>query len=162
MHDLSTRTHEVERVLPQNSPMTITRFHKVPGTARGDRFLWLVVVPTVCAFMWWLLIFAGSGGGPSPRAIEIQMDVAGTVPMLGLVAVVGYRWLTQDLVRLLIHVPYGVVAAVFAVSMIQLAPEVAAEPDGAFIPVVQVASGFLLPWVALACGLVSFNCVDHN
>ncbi len=82
--------------------------------------------------------------------------ISGALPLVGLIAVGRYRWVARDRVPLAPYVPYAIAAAVFVVSMIMLGQDVNREPDGAFIPIVQLGVGFLLPFVALVCGLTSF------
>lgn len=82
--------------------------------------------------------------------------ISGVLPLAGLVAIGRYRWHARDRVLLAPYVPYALASVVFVVSMIELGKAVAREPDGAFIPIVQLGVGFLLPFIALIGGLTSF------
>jgi hypothetical protein len=116
------------------------------------RFLWLTVIPTGACLASWGVVFIGS---PHESPV-VAIVIAGLLPLAGLAAVPAYRWYTDDHVRVLPYVPLTLVAVAFAASMVELAAAVAREPDGAFIPVLQVGLGFVLPFLAFACGLAGF------
>jgi hypothetical protein len=130
--------------------MDRNRFAVVPGTQLGNRFWWLVTVPTGAALAPWGLPALGH------NHLVTQMVIAALLPSVGLVSVLGYRWLTGDVVRLVPYLPLAVAAAVFAPATIDLALAMAREPDGAFIAILPVSLGFLLPFIAFGCGLTSF------
>ncbi|RNL78574.1 hypothetical protein [Nocardioides marmorisolisilvae] len=137
--------------------MDRNQYEIVPGTRLANRFLWLVVVPTGACLAVWAVVILGTSNAPIGSAI-----LAALCPVAGLACVVGYRWLTRDVVKLVAYLPVALGALVFGPSIIELGYEVAREPDGAFIPVLPYGVGFLLPFVAFACGLAAFTRVERR
>jgi hypothetical protein len=131
--------------------MNRSQFEVTPGTRRANRFFWLVGLPTGSCFATWVMV--GFGGHHPVTALV----VAAFLPLVGLAGVLGYRWLTRDVVRLAAYVPFALGALVFAPATIDLAIDVSRDPDGNFIPVLPFGVGLLLPIVAFACGLSAFT-----
>lgn len=106
-------------------------------------------MPTGSGFAVWAVLLVGTG----PEATRTA--VAGFLPFLGLLAVVGYMLTTGDRVSVLPFVPFALVAVLYVPLMVQFAIEIHREPDGAFIPVFELGLGFLVPFLALGGGCAS-------
>lgn len=118
--------------------------------------MWLVTVPTGFGFGPWVLLFTPAGSGTA------KITVAAFIPLVGLLPVIVYGWVSLDRVHLWPYVPLALAAIGFARSMIDLAVAAAREPDGAFIPLIPVTVGFIQPWLALGGGSISFIAVGRR
>ncbi len=116
------------------------------------RFLWQVGLPTGSSFAaWGAVLLSYPHGSPGTPYM-----ISAVLPLVGLVGAGRYRALADGRVLVAPYVPYALAAAGYAVSMIMLGRDVNRDPDGAFIPVYEGAIGFMLPFIALVCGLTSF------
>ncbi len=113
----------------------------------ANRILWLVLVPTFFAVLTWILLFV-VGEWTAQR-----LNVAALVPLACLAPPPAYRWLSRDRIPLWPFLPLTLAIGGFTAATLDLAAAVAVEPDGAFIPVITVGIGFILPAVAAACGI---------
>jgi hypothetical protein len=127
--------------------MDRTPSESASAASPGNRFLWLFALPVGSSIASWCVLFLTDGGGPGTFAM------AGCIPLLGVVGILAYKVLTLDQVLLVRYLPFFLAAVVYAGSMVDLAVAMSREPDGAFIPVLQLGIGFVLPLIALVCGV---------
>lgn len=71
--------------------------------------IWLVVVPTLCALIPWLLVAIALGEGVSPSLLL----VAGCTPMIGVVSAAAYGLRTSSLRTLWPLLPFGAAAGIW-------------------------------------------------
>ncbi|MFL6060716.1 MAG: hypothetical protein ACJ72E_05760 [Marmoricola sp.] len=114
-----------------------------------SRLFALVVVPGACGFGAWGILLV-------PWDEPAPLILFGALPTVGFAYVVLYRLLTRQRFPLGPLVPFLLAALVFLIWMIDLAQSVASDPNGAYIPIPQVYSGFLEPWPGVIGGVVSF------
>lgn len=136
----------------------------VPGTnvslrrlGRGlVRLIFLVVVPTGCAFSAWYVPFARLD--PEGLLLPSMVILGGILPLVGLVVVGLYAWSNRRLRLLLTPFwPFALMAVIFLIFMVDLGVTMPRdESQDAMIPIGQFFSGFAQAWLALGGGLVSF------
>lgn len=128
----------------------MTGYGRAPDLRYGNRFVCLAVLPTGFAFGPWVMSYLPAEGEVAP------LVVSAFLPSLGLVSVLVYRVVSRDRVLLWPYLPYAFAAVVFAVSMVDLAAEVARDPGAAYIPIVQLGIGLVQPVLALVAGVYCF------
>lgn len=122
----------------------------------GCRFVFLVIVPTGFALVPWALVL-------SPETLPgVPFVFVGGLPLLGLLPVLGYRWLTLEQVWVLPYVPAAAIPGfLVALTVDDVVAAILNEPGSeyllmALIPILVLTQ----PVFILAGGLTSFLFVN--
>lgn len=132
------------------------------ATVRGrwggpGRFAALVIAPIAAGFGAWCVPYVQVALRGPDWLLPILIAASGLVPLIGLFIVVIYVRRCRDWSQFGPYLPFALVAAVFAVSMLDLAMTMPRDGSAdATIPFIQGISGFMQAWLALGAGLTSF------
>lgn len=120
------------------------------GSAIGS-FVWLVVLPAASSVAGWVEMFG-------PHDLDSRTTVwLSLVPLLGLVVVLVGAWATRNWRCLVPFIPFAIGAMALVISWWDLRADYILEPDGAPIPIVAFSAALLLPVLALAGGVTSWQ-----
>lgn len=126
---------------------------RIPGV--GKRALWLIVTPTFCAFVPWIIEGLTSQADRVPLWVGVFSVCS---PVAGLLGVLGFKALSRQVVSLWAYVPFALTSTYAGASftIVLLGP----ASDGAPILFYPFMCLVLQPFIVLAGGLVSFVQVE--
>jgi hypothetical protein len=149
---------------------------KAAGTAKvGEptgtalRSIWLLLVPTCCAFAPWLVDAVAPTDPVSGSMSSRSMVIEACIPAIGLVGVLGYRFAASDAVRLWPYVPSALAEISYLIALTMVAT--AADNDGVLNGTTNWYSDaqftallcqVLQPVLALTGGVLAFVAVGHR